>query len=154
MSNRRNRNAEQAEGTEAAEATNKRAPLVVGEVSVEVDEDQTTSGKGTRMDTDPVALAVKNAEKGVWNRVRVEDAEKVTGVKSLLRRAGTYYGVGINIDPRDNLADDRGSYVRFKTDERRQVTRKAKDANADGTPEGSVLGDVVDNAEGSEYAGQ
>lgn len=136
----------QAEATPTAGG--KRAPLVLGEVSIVVDEDQTSAGRGSRMDTDPVALAVKDATQGVWGRVYVEGADKVTGAKSILRRAGQYYKIGVNIDPRDDLVDNEGrNYVRFKTGERRKITKKSTgegqpEANVAGVPEGSVAGDA------------
>lgn len=115
---------------EASEETTKRvrAPIETGAVVIEPSEDQESGSRNTRLDTDPVPLAVKHASDGLWYDIKIETvdpegnpvsadevAQRVTGIKALLRRAGQHYERGIRIDPRSY--PDK---VRFKTGPRRQ----------------------------------
>lgn len=127
---------------EASEETKKRtrAPIETGNVVIQPSEDQESSGRNTRLDTDPVPVAVRDAQEGLWYDVKLEvlddDAQVLSdeelakrreGIKALLRRAGQHYGKGINIDPRDY--PDK---VRFKTGPRRQV--KSRKSTVQETP--------------------
>lgn len=128
----------------APTVTRTRNPIDTSHVAIAPSEDQESSGRNTRLDTDPVAQAVAQAEEGMWYDVRVEDAEdlddeartrKINGIKALLRRAGQKYERGISIDPKNHT-----DKVRFKTKPRRQVKSKAVTSN-DVEHSGQVVGE-------------
>ncbi len=89
------------------------------------------------MDTNPVALAVKNAEQGKKYEIAFEEG-KSDAIVSVLRRAGGYYERGISIlavvDEAAEYAEDGETVVTpaervvvFSVGERR--VRKSKDAD-------------------------
>jgi hypothetical protein len=123
-------------GAEAGEtAPQKRAPrkpIDVGDVVVTESTVTEFATRATPMDSNPVALAVKNAEQGRAYDLHV-DADKVKGVLSILRRAGQRYGVGVNIAPEPRQTDAEGkTIVTFKTGAKR--VRGAKQATAEAAP--------------------
>lgn len=116
-----------------------RAPIDTGTVMILPSEDQESSGRNTRLDTDPVPVAVRDAQDGLWYDVVIEDADTVDadelnkrrdGIKTLLRRAGGHFGKGVNVDPRDYP-----NKVRFKTGPRRQVKSKKTTSEPETAPE-------------------
>lgn len=128
-----------------------RAPIETGAVVIAPSEDQSDAHRNTRLDTDPVPIAVRDAQAGLWYDVKLELldddgnvlsdeelAQRRNGIKALLRRAGQHFEKGINIDPRD-YADK----VRFKTGPRREVKRKSTEPST--PPEVNVTANSVDN---------
>lgn len=125
--------AEPTEGKTSAKG-GKRAPIETGVIVVNKAADQSDPRRASRMDSDPVSLAVKEANKGEWYELKAETPDKVRGIKALLRRAAQFHGVGINIDPRD-----LGEVVRFKTADRRERAKPVKPEAEGGKPgEGEV----------------
>lgn len=73
-----------------------RKPIDVGTVQVRKSSRTDFSTRPTRLDSNPVFLAVKGAEKGEPYDLVVE-AGKEAGVISILRRAGQKLEIGVNI---------------------------------------------------------
>lgn len=125
---------ETAEGTQAPENTadgaNKRtarAPIDTGTVRVEVAEDAGDFGqRTTKLDTDPVAVAVRDAQDGNVNVLHIE-AGKGDGVRSIARRAAARLNRGIRFDNRYE-ADENDPRILFKTGPKRQIRKKADEA--------------------------
>lgn len=129
----------------ATQATEKRAPrkpIDVGTVTVRKSSRTDFSTRPTRLDSNPVFLAVKDAEKGEPYDLVVEEG-KEAGVISILRRAGQKLNVGVNIAsaPYPAAEDQPGHVIlTFKTADR--DVRKGKgtaDAPAEqATPDAEV----------------
>ncbi len=90
----------------------------------------------TRTSTDPIHVAVKDATKGEWYDIEVDDdAAKIERVARKLRAAAQKYDVGMNIHP-DHVPAEDGSgnkiagkvIVSFRTGDRDKRART--DANA------------------------
>lgn len=71
-------------------------PVEVGEVTVSVAADQKPIGRPSTLDSNPVAQAVKNAERGKLYDLRAEP-DKMDGVLSILTRAQQRYGVKVQV---------------------------------------------------------
>lgn len=88
--------------------------------------------RSTKLDTDPVAVAVNKAEIGKVVPLMVPtvegnvDTKKVAGVKALARRAATRRGVGINFDDRKITE----GVVLFKVNAEKRATKPKKNADA------------------------
>lgn len=102
--------------------------VTVGE-SIEIDD---FGKRSTKLDTDPVAVAVNRAEIGKVVPLMVPtvegnvDTKKVAGVKALARRAATRRGVGINFDDRKITE----GVVLFKVNAEKRATKPKKNADA------------------------
>lgn len=128
-----------ATATEATTATAKRAPrpkINVGEVVVGAPvEGADFRTRATPMDSNPVAQAVKAAELGKAYPLHV-DADKVDGVLSILRRAGSRYGVRMNIGSAPYAPSDQAEgkvVVLFRT-EAKKASRNGSEDKAEATP--------------------
>lgn len=78
----------------------------------------TFGNRKTKLDTDPVAVAVNKAEAGKVYPL-TGDAAKMEGVRSIARRAAARRGVGINFD---NSRESEG-VVLFRVGAKRQTKR-------------------------------
>lgn len=123
-----NTNAEGGEGGAVAEKKTRNtidtSGVTIGD-AIDLDD---FGKRSTKLDTDPVAVAVRDAEIGKVVPLMVPDASKVAGVKSLARRAATRRGVGINFDDR-KVAE---GVVFFKVSAEKRKTKPKKDADTSG----------------------
>lgn len=127
-----------AEAAAPVTPTVKRAPVDVGAVTVAQSSVATLPKRPSKLDSNPVAVAVKNATPGTVYDVHAEPG-KVDAVLSILRRAGQRHGVGVNIGgERQTVETDAGPRVliQFATGPRRErKSKNATDTAADaGTP--------------------
>lgn len=96
--------------------------IVVGDA---VEDDGTFGKRASKLDTDPVAVAVREAEQGKWVPLMVGEGstvDSVRGIKSLVTRAASRAGLGVNFETK-KLAD---GLLYFRTGEKRKVNRKPK----------------------------
>ncbi len=130
------------EGTEGA-ATGKRAPrpqidtsgVVVGEPVT----DMTLGKRASKLDTDPIAVAVRNAKQSLpgetpnWYPL-VLNGKDAASIQSIATRAAAKVpGLGINFDKSKVKSDDT---LYFKTGPKRKTNkRKTADTPAEGTAE-------------------
>lgn len=103
-----------------------RKPIDVGDVVVTTSERSDFKTRTVRMDSNPVAIAVRTAEAGKAYDLHV-DEDKVKGVLSILRRSGQRYNVGISIAPEPRERDDDGKVIiTFKTGDKRVRNSKSE----------------------------
>lgn len=109
----------------AAEAKrNPRPQIDTGPVTVEIlDEDASFGGRASKLDTDPVAVAVRDAVDGKVNVLRGEP-DKMAGIESIARRAGVRYNRGLRFDKRQAAE----GILKFVTGEKRKTRPSKKDA--------------------------
>jgi hypothetical protein len=103
-----------------------RPAINVGDIVVTPSSRTNFATRATRMDSNPVYLAVQNADLDTPYDLHV-DEDKVAGVISILRRSGARLGIGVHIASGPHPASDQrdGAVVlTFKTGERQE--RKAK----------------------------
>lgn len=137
-----------ASGTDVAEAENPtpdaeataqetpkaaRTPVNVGEVTIAPSSAESLPARESKLDTEPLAVAVRDAEQGKVYDVLV-DADKVKAAESILVRAGARHGVGVNkrVVHTDEPREDGKVLLQFTTGARR--VRKAKPTD-NATPE-------------------
>ena len=101
-----------------------RKPVDVGSVEIVATGEPIPVHRTSKLDTNPVAQAVKNATDETLYTINGEPG-KTKAIVSVLRRAGGRYARGVNI----HKEDDATGLVQFSTGKRRE--RKPK---ADGTP--------------------
>jgi hypothetical protein len=107
-------------GTTPAKKT-ERKPVEVGQVSVGVSsEPLAASQRRSKLDSNPVALAVRDAETGKTYDIKTETG-KEDAVVTILRRAGQRFGKGVKIRQFNGL-------VKFEVGPRQSRPRKAKAA--------------------------
>ena len=138
MARGRNRNAETVEdatvetvtdNTENSEtAKTERKPVDVGQVTISEASVDTLPERESKLDTNPVAQAVKTATPGKVYDI-LADADKADAIVSVLVRAGARYGVGVRKHVDRSEREDGKVKVQFSTGERR--TRKAKNTDAE-----------------------
>lgn len=133
-----------SEAIAAAQAPKRtRNPVDVGTVTIGESQREIRSSRPSKMDTNEVALAVKNAEQGKRYEIAFEEG-KADAIVSVLRRAGGYYQRGISIlavvDEAAEYAEDGETVVTpaervvvFSVGERR--VRKPKPAEGETSTE-------------------
>jgi len=125
---------------QTSEGTAKRAPRPTIDTSgVTVGGEVDLPGLGQRaskLDTDPVAVAVRDAAEGKWNLL--ENATE--GVKSIATRAAARHGKGINFDTR-SMAEGK---LYFKTGPKRKTTR-SKGTSIDESTAPADVKDIASN---------
>lgn len=123
------------ESTPAEKKT--RQPVDVGEVTIAPSSATSLPTRDSKLDTEPLAVAVRDAEQGKVYDVLV-DADKVAAAESILVRAGARHGVGVNkrVVHTDEPREDGKVLIQFTTGPRR--TRKAKVAQTDTPQEAPV----------------
>ncbi len=91
----------------------------VGVVTIRKSTREITSVR-TRTSNDPIHLAVRDAERGEWYDIEVDnDPAKIERVARKLRAAAQKYDVGMNIHPEHPASDTEGKViVSFRTGER------------------------------------
>lgn len=105
--------------TTSEETPNKRAPIEVGDVEIGVSDDTSISIlRKSKLDSDPVALAVHTATPGVVYDIKTQPG-KEKDVLKILRRAGNRYNKGLKTKVSEQL-------VKFSVGEKR--LRKDKTA--------------------------
>jgi hypothetical protein len=89
----------------------------------------------SRTSNDPIHLAVRDAVRGEWYDIEVDnDAAKIERVARKLRAAAQKYDVGMNIHPEHVPSDTEGKVlVAFRTGERDKRAKPATDTTADTT---------------------
>jgi hypothetical protein len=90
---------ESTEATASAEATpakRVRNPVEVGTVTIGASTREIRSNRPSKLDTNPVAVAVRDAEPGQQYEIKFDEG-KSDAIISVLRRAGGYYKRGVNI---------------------------------------------------------
>ena len=116
----------------------------VGTVTIRKSRREITSVR-TRTSTDPIHVAVQNAEAGTWYDIEVDDdGTKIERVNRKLRAAAQKFDVGMNIASDHPAAeDDNGNripgkvLVSFRTGERDKRVTADKTANT-GTGSGDA----------------
>lgn len=116
------------EAVEAQAEKRTRKPVDVGVVTIGVSTREIRSTRPSKLDTDPVAVAVRDAELGKRYEIAFEEG-KQDAIVSVLRRAGAYYGRGVNIF----LVDTDDKVIVFGVSARR--IRKAKEENTETSTE-------------------
>lgn len=104
----------------------------VGVVTIRKSTREITSVR-TRTSNDPIHLAVRNAERGEWYDIEVDnDPAKIERVARKLRAAAQKYDVGMNIHPEHPASDTEGKViVSFRTGERDKRAVKKDTTTAD-----------------------
>lgn len=119
--------------TDAAEDAKDTDRGNIGVVRIETDEEEWTPTR-TRTSTNPVHIAVRDAEIGKPYKVSVEnDPTKIARVRRMLRAAAQNYGVSMNIHP-EHKADptnEANVFVRFRTQPRDPATDAANETNTE-----------------------